>query len=172
MDVDGGGPQRLTTDPGDDVAPSWSSDGRWIYFGSNRGGDHQIWRIPASGGEAIQVTRNGGIHAQESQDRRFLFYTKTRGIVPLWRAPLADGVITGPEERIHEPIFYLSFEVRPEGVYVGSRTSFQLLPASGGASVLFQTAIGQEISVSADRKFVLSNVSADTSDLMVMDNFR
>ena len=28
----GGKPIRLTTDPADDVAPSWSRDGKWVYF--------------------------------------------------------------------------------------------------------------------------------------------
>ncbi len=30
----GGAPQRLTTDPARDILPSWSRDGRWIYFAS------------------------------------------------------------------------------------------------------------------------------------------
>jgi Tol biopolymer transport system component len=87
VDADGGSLRRLTTEPGDDVAPSWSHDGRWIYFGSNRTGKDQIWRLPAEGGPAVQVTRNGGIYAQESPDGKLLFYTKARGATPLWKAP-------------------------------------------------------------------------------------
>ena len=34
----GGKPIRLTTDPADDDAPSWSRDGNWVYFASKRTG--------------------------------------------------------------------------------------------------------------------------------------
>jgi Tol biopolymer transport system component len=32
----GGKPVRLTTDSADDRIPSWSRDGNWIYFDSDR----------------------------------------------------------------------------------------------------------------------------------------
>src|SRR2546422_4241172 len=37
--------------------PTWSRDGKWIYFSSNRTGSWQIWKVPSVGGSAIQVTR-------------------------------------------------------------------------------------------------------------------
>lgn len=43
--------------------PSWSRDGHWLYFASNRSGDDQVWRVPATGGEAVQVTKQGGFAA-------------------------------------------------------------------------------------------------------------
>lgn len=49
-------PRRLTTHPENDSAPEWSADGREIYFLSSRSGSSQVWRLPASGGEATQVT--------------------------------------------------------------------------------------------------------------------
>ena len=57
----GGNPIRLTTHPADDAWPSWSRDGQWLYFMSRRTGRLEVWKMPAGGGEAIQVTRNGGI---------------------------------------------------------------------------------------------------------------
>ena len=59
--ADGGPPRRLTDDPAEDDNPRWSRDGRWIYFHSNRSGEDQIWKIPAEGGEAVQVTKQGGM---------------------------------------------------------------------------------------------------------------
>ena len=55
--VDGSGARRLTTHPDNDSSPSWTRDGRWIYFLSARGGSSQVWRIAPGGGEAEQVTR-------------------------------------------------------------------------------------------------------------------
>lgn len=42
--------------PGGHV-PRWSADGHMIYFLSARSGSSQLWRVPATGGPAIQVTR-------------------------------------------------------------------------------------------------------------------
>ncbi len=36
--------------------PSWSPQGAWIAFGSNRAGNWDIWVIAASGGTPVQVT--------------------------------------------------------------------------------------------------------------------
>jgi Tol biopolymer transport system component len=46
----------MTTHPANDGNPSWSHDGRWIYFDSARAGQQQVFKIPANGGAAIQVT--------------------------------------------------------------------------------------------------------------------
>jgi serine/threonine-protein kinase len=49
-----GGPRtKVTDDAAVDWAPTWSADGRWIYFASDRGGTMGLWRIAmdeASGG--------------------------------------------------------------------------------------------------------------------------
>jgi Tol biopolymer transport system component len=41
ISADGGKPQRMTTHPANDGNPSWSRDGRWIYFDSARTGEQQ-----------------------------------------------------------------------------------------------------------------------------------
>ena len=56
MATKGAQPRRLTTHPENDSSPEWSVDGREIYFLSTRSGSSQVWRLPANGGEAIQVT--------------------------------------------------------------------------------------------------------------------
>jgi Tol biopolymer transport system component len=88
---EGGSPRRLTTEPSSDFAPSWSWDGRWIYFCSDRGGkgNRQVWKMPAQGGPATQVTHNGGFEAFESFDRKFLFYSKWEP--EIWKIPIAGG---------------------------------------------------------------------------------
>ena len=50
------GAVQVTTDPGSDISPSWSPDGNHIAIGSDRGGNHDIWVIPATGGTATQIT--------------------------------------------------------------------------------------------------------------------
>ena len=50
MNLHGGAPQVLTQDNFHSVCPSWSHDAKWIYFGSVRSGDWQVWKLPAQGG--------------------------------------------------------------------------------------------------------------------------
>jgi dipeptidyl aminopeptidase/acylaminoacyl peptidase len=49
-------PRRLTQHSANDTHPRWSTDGQSIYFLSARAGSSQIWRLPMSGGEAVQIT--------------------------------------------------------------------------------------------------------------------
>lgn len=49
-------PRRITSHPENDSSAQWSSDGKWIYFLSARGGSDQVWRLDAAGGEAQAVT--------------------------------------------------------------------------------------------------------------------
>ena len=37
-------------------AGSWSPDGAFVYFLSAKSGSMQVWRVPAAGGNATQVT--------------------------------------------------------------------------------------------------------------------
>ncbi len=86
----GGPPTRFTTHPGQDRYPVFSRDGGWIYFSSNRNGRWQIWRKPTGGGQAEQITREGGEFAQAGLDGRFLYFEKPhRG--GIWRVPLEGG---------------------------------------------------------------------------------
>ena len=88
----GGVPHLLPTIPGaDNLSPSWSRDGKSLYFASKRGGEpFQIWKMPLPGGAPIQITRHAGISPQESADGRYLYYCKyEQG--GLWRMPLGGG---------------------------------------------------------------------------------
>jgi Tol biopolymer transport system component len=92
LEVGGGVPRLLPTLSGaDNGGPSWSRDGEWMYFYSDRGsGPFQLWKIQLSGGSPVQVTKKGGVFGTESDDGRFLYYSKfeTPGI---WKMPLNGG---------------------------------------------------------------------------------
>jgi Tol biopolymer transport system component len=74
VEVPGGRPRLVPTFTGaDNNAPNWSRDGQWIYFCSDyEKGLFQVWKVPFKGGSPVQVTRNGGAYAIESDDGRFL----------------------------------------------------------------------------------------------------
>src|SRR4029450_13781912 len=75
--ANGGKPRRLTLSLATDAVPSWSGDGKWVYFGSDRSGEDQVWKVPASGGEAVRVTHKGGFMALESPDGKWVYYMKS-----------------------------------------------------------------------------------------------
>ena len=54
------------------LAPFWSADGRWIYFSTQR--PDAIWKVPAEGGTAVRLTKEGRYDPQESADGTRLFY--------------------------------------------------------------------------------------------------
>jgi Tol biopolymer transport system component len=89
-----GGPLRqLTREPSAEVRPSWSHDGKWIYFASDRTGDMEIWKMPAAGdGAEVRMTNGGGFEAFESPDGQVLYFVK-RGTPSsaLWQMPSAGG---------------------------------------------------------------------------------
>jgi len=52
----GGAATRLTANPGRDLMPRFSPDGRWIAFSGEYQGNRDVYVIPAAGGEARRLT--------------------------------------------------------------------------------------------------------------------
>ena len=85
---DGGGLRRLTVwgsgqdgAPGDDLAPTYSPDGRTIAFTSDRSGDTALWTMSADGRSLREVARHAGGHValpRFSADGRVLVYGVVR----------------------------------------------------------------------------------------------
>jgi len=92
VEVPGGRPRLVPTFPGaEDGAPNWSRDGQWIYFYSDHEGrPFQLWKVPFKGGPPVRVTKNGGIYALESDDGRFLYYSKYTQ-PGIWKMPVDGG---------------------------------------------------------------------------------
>jgi hypothetical protein len=57
MNRDGSNLQRLTNHPADDTNPAWSPDGSRIAFESTRDGYAEIYVVPATGGEAVNISK-------------------------------------------------------------------------------------------------------------------
>ena len=64
LDINSRQTRRLTTHRAIDTEGSWSPDGRYIYFTSDRSGGPQIYRVPASGGTPERMTFEGSYNAR------------------------------------------------------------------------------------------------------------
>ncbi len=64
LDITSRQTRRLTRHRAIDTEGSWSPDGRYIYFTSDRSGGPQIYRVAASGGTPERVTFEGSYNAR------------------------------------------------------------------------------------------------------------
>jgi dipeptidyl aminopeptidase/acylaminoacyl peptidase len=179
VSADGGTARRLTTEPSNDARPSWSQDGRWIYFRSDRAGTTQIWRIPAVEPyqPATQMTRNGAFEAFESIDGKLLYFIKLgKG---LWTMP-AEG---GEETQVLETVPHGYWGVSDKGIFfVDLSQSAQPLQffSFGRRKVVTFGAIGKPVipatpgfAVSRDGRWLAwAQLDRHESDLMLLENFR
>jgi Tol biopolymer transport system component len=80
----GGEPVAVTDDPAIDWDPIWSSDGRYLYFSSDRGGSMNLWRVPVDeqSGRALGAPESIGAPSPDSsqislsRDGRQLVYVQ------------------------------------------------------------------------------------------------
>ena len=180
IDLDGAGLRRLTWAPLDEVLPTWSRDGRWVYYQEQRPEGPEIFRIPTSGGAGERVTRNGGFYAHESPDGRSVFFVRRDDSSPLFSQPVAGG----PEHQVVDCVVSRSLAAGPDGVYylgcppdVREAPLYRLETGSGVSRRLGVVGIGggfvPGLSVSPDGKRVLfSKQVADVTDLMMIEGFR
>jgi Tol biopolymer transport system component len=175
-----GGPVRnLTAHTATDVFPSFSRDGRWVYFSSPRTGRSMIWKAPVAGGEAVQVSTNPGLMAIESPDGAYFYYTDaTSANSPsaLWRIPAAGGAAV----KIAEGVNSTSFDVAKEGIYylehLPTQTRLQFLDLASRRTITVAENLGNVdfgLGISPDGRTILyTRVDSTVNDLMIVDNFR
>jgi hypothetical protein len=161
----------------------WSGDGRSIYFESMNSGRFEVWKVPADGGKAVQVTRAGGDYAFESWDGSQLYYSKP-DMSGIWRMPLTGGAET---QVVKSGIEWMQWSLARRGLYYANLTdvvtsrrqefTIEYLDfKTGGTTALFRK-VGLErhssLTVSPDERSILfSEAPGWHSELMLVENFR
>ena len=105
---DGGVAQRLTSDPGQDMMPRYSPDGKWIAFTASYQGNVDVYVIPAGGGAARRLTfqsdmyeKTGGRHGPDNMvvtwtpDSKNIVFLSRRTAWNAWIARLFEVPVEG-----------------------------------------------------------------------------
>jgi Tol biopolymer transport system component len=177
--TEGGRSSRITTEASNDGWPSWSRDGRFVYFGSDRSGDWQVWKAPAEGGQAVQVTRKGGREAFESPDGKFVYYVKSHGLLGIWRIPVEGGEEVRVLDRgsqgfwgiAEAGIYFAEPDAKPNPtIHFFSFATRRLTQIATLEKRLIQTNLGA-FAVSLDGRWILcTQLDRAESDIMLVEN--
>ncbi len=181
-DAGGAAPLRVTTAGREltNIIGEWSGDGTSIYFSRFQNHRSNLWRIAAHGGEAVQLTRNGGGAPIESPDGKFIYYKKdVFAPSPLCKIPQSGGsevqvlpsVWRSRVFAIHEKGIYFLPGPDEEGLFPIQFMSFATGRMNTVATPPKPLCCG--IDVSPDGRFLLY-VQRERSgtDLMLVENFR
>jgi len=134
-----------------------------------------LWRRPVDGGDARQITWNGGDTGLVSTDGKTLYYTRPEG---LFGVPVTGGA----ERLIDDSVLPRCFAVTIDGIYYvsrprsDSRYELRILDLSTSTTRVLWVLDGpivQGLTVSPDRKTILYTRQKDLQcDLMLIENFR
>ncbi len=182
VDAAGGQPRQLTREPAFDNFPSWSRDGKSIYFRSMRSGRSEVWRMPLPAGEPVQITTTGGASARESWNGETLYYTRHDGLGLAGKSPgLFERPLSGgPERQVLNEVWQWDFYPVRDGIYyivVAETFELRFLDFSTGQSTVvttFEASIGQGLTASGDGRTILySGRPRDLgANLTLVQNFR
>jgi Tol biopolymer transport system component len=174
-------PRKLITNISDFIRPHWSRDGKWIYFKSDEPGREGVYRCPASGGDAIQLSKDiNGFNPRESVDGSTIYFAShevisTLKTVALAPRPGTDAVVDGIPS------------LSNAGLWTIFRGGIYFVPADAPRSLRYFDFATRQVhpifeadrdfssglSVSPDGRWILYSLDSDpNSDIMLVDHFR
>jgi TolB protein len=141
-----GGSPRKVTPLGPSYWHGWSPDGKTLVYCAERGGEYDVYSIPAAGGEEKRLTSEKGLDdgPEYSPDGKYIYFNSDRsGRMQIWRMD-ADGAnptqITDDEYNnwfAHPSpdgrwLVFLSYEKVVSGHPANKDVQLRLMPIGGG----------------------------------------
>ncbi len=140
-------PVPVTQDAAIDWNPFWSADGKSLYFGSNRDGTMNLWRIsidertgkPLGPPEPLSLPAREVWHSSISADGRHIAFRAVEDDVSIERVtfdPASETIVSGPVSLVRGPSDFNGPAVSPDGKTLayssfGAREDLFLLGADG-----------------------------------------
>jgi len=181
VDANGGVARKLSIDVRGNNLPSWSHDGRWIYFVNGEDArDPTIWKVSSEGGRATKIAETDATFPLESPDGQYVYFSHHRR---LWRVrtdgsaeqevkgvpelqfngdtwvPAGSGIYFMADEKHQTEVDFFDFySQKVRRVFTLGKS----LPGWSGG-----------VSISSDGKWLLyPQLDGRSSDLMVIENWK
>jgi eukaryotic-like serine/threonine-protein kinase len=131
----GGQPVDVTNDVATDWNPVWSPDGRLLYFGSDRGGTLNLWRVAIDektgrtlgNPEPALLPATYVGHFSFARDGRHLAYRTQEATGNLFRIDLdsrTEKLASPPTKVLQSSMVILNLDVSPDGQWLAFRPGF------------------------------------------------
>jgi Tol biopolymer transport system component/DNA-binding winged helix-turn-helix (wHTH) protein len=182
VDVSERVPRKLLTNVAEKSVPSWSRDGKWIYFVSDEVRGQRIYRCPANGGDAVALMSQPAHFSYsptESYDGETAYFTISGRNATLHtvsvKHPGTESVLQGmpPVKRI------CMWALVPGGIYFvpadapRSLRYFDLATRKVLQIFEIEKDFAYGLTVSPDGRWILySQIDEQKSEIMLVDHFR
>lgn len=171
---DGSSLRQLTHEPSRELKPSYSHDGRSLYFTSDRTGEFQVFQMDLASRAVTQVTQAGAVSGVESVNGRDLILFRLEPQPQFCRKALPDG----PEEvltSIDSEIAVFGWTLGRRHLYFLADSFYRLNLKTRMIEKLAEarrlpSAAESALAVTPDESSLLfTRLDLDSSDLMVID---
>jgi Tol biopolymer transport system component len=174
-------PRKVVTSLSDVSTPSWSHDGKWLYFQARTADapHERIFRCPATGGDAVALSAEAGTFPWESYGGETVYFVNagsgsTLDMVSL--KPVGKELVLKGMPAVADRS---QWTVVPGGIYFvpadapKSLRYFDLATRKVRQIFEAEKAFVNGLSVSPDGRWILYTQSEEqTSDIMLVEHFR
>jgi serine/threonine protein kinase/Tol biopolymer transport system component len=175
-------PRKLVTNLSGMFQPSWSHDGKWIYFLSGSLQASRVYRCPVEGGIATELSSESAFVLHESFDGESVYFVDGWFNARLKKISLSQGRRESPVIGVPRLKDAALWTVVPRGIY--------FVPSNAPHSICYFDFASRQVqqitevdrdfnilnggmTVSPDGRWLLySQVDESTSDIMLVDHFR
>ena len=169
--------------------PSWSRDGRWLYYTRTVGTRWRIEKIPVDGGEPVTVRADSFVHGPTACEGGIFFALRPDQAASIDWTIYHASPDDGPAEAIGRisasrlPVAptFVHCSLSPDGQWLalplidGATTNIWALPASGGPMRRITdfegrpTIIARQVCWSPDGRYVYAAVAENGADIVMYD---